>query len=123
MSHLCQCVSMAFMKTVRTTLRIEEPLKKAVEKRALDQNTTFQKLFNDALRMFVNDINTNAIKEIVFIDKAVDKNMNNLSRKDYYEIEPGVFESAFRNNLDLIRNNLKISKHFQNEIEIRKITE
>ncbi|PIR42809.1 hypothetical protein COV25_00950 [candidate division WWE3 bacterium CG10_big_fil_rev_8_21_14_0_10_35_32] len=76
---------MAFMKTVRTTLRIEEPLKKAVEKRALDQNTTFQKLFNDALRMFVNDINTNAIKEIVFIDKAVDKNMNNLSRKDYYD--------------------------------------
>lgn len=43
------------------------------------------------------------------------------SRKDYYEIEPGVFESAFRNNLDLIRNNLKISKHFQNEIEKRKI--
>ena len=76
---------MAFMKTVRTTLRIEEPLKKAVEKRALDQNTTFQKLFNDALRMFVNDINTNAIKEIVFIYKAVDKNMNNLSRKDYYD--------------------------------------
>ena len=76
---------MVFMKTVRTTLRIEEPLKKAVEKRALDQNTTFQKLFNDALRMFVNDINTNAIKEIVFIDKAVDKNMNNLSRKDYYD--------------------------------------
>lgn len=39
------------------------------------------------------------------------------SRMDYYEVEPEIFENAFRNNLDLIRNNLKIAKRFQGEIK------
>ncbi|MCW8850812.1 MAG: MarR family transcriptional regulator, partial [Melioribacteraceae bacterium] len=43
------------------------------------------------------------------------------SRKDYYEIEPEIFENAFRNNIELIRNNINISKHFQSEIKSRKI--
>jgi DNA-binding transcriptional regulator GbsR (MarR family) len=43
------------------------------------------------------------------------------SRKDYYEIEPEIFENAFRNNIDLIRNNIKIAEHFQAEIKTRKI--
>lgn len=43
------------------------------------------------------------------------------SRKDFYEIEPEIFENAFRNNIDLIRNNMKIAKHFQVEITKRKI--
>lgn len=43
------------------------------------------------------------------------------SRKDYYEIEPEIFENAFRNNIDLIRNNIKIAEHFQSEIKTRKI--
>ena len=43
------------------------------------------------------------------------------SRKDFYEIEPEVFENAFRNNIDLIRNNIKIAEHFKSEIKTRKI--
>jgi DNA-binding transcriptional regulator GbsR (MarR family) len=43
------------------------------------------------------------------------------SRKDFYEIEPEVFENAFRNNIDLIRNNMKIAEHYQSEIKTRKI--
>ncbi len=43
------------------------------------------------------------------------------SRKDYYEIEPEIFENAFRNNINLIRNNIKIAEHFQAEIKKRKI--
>lgn len=31
------------------------------------------------------------------------------NRKDYYEIEPEIFENAFRNNLDLIKNNTRIA--------------
>lgn len=42
------------------------------------------------------------------------------SRKDFYEIEPEIFENAFRNNIDLIRNNIKIAEHFQSEIKTRK---
>jgi DNA-binding transcriptional regulator GbsR (MarR family) len=43
------------------------------------------------------------------------------SRKDFYEIEPEVFENAFRNNIDLIRNNRKIATHFKSEIKSRKL--
>lgn len=43
------------------------------------------------------------------------------SRKDFYEIEPEVFENAFRNSIELNRNNIKIAEHFLSEIETRKI--
>ncbi len=33
------------------------------------------------------------------------------NRKDFYEIEPDVFENAFKNNLDLIRKNKKIAEN------------
>jgi len=33
------------------------------------------------------------------------------NRKDYYEIEPEIFENAFRNNLELIKNNTRIAKY------------
>ncbi len=38
------------------------------------------------------------------------------SRKDYYEIQPEIFENAFRNNLDLVRNNLKIARTFKTRV-------
>lgn len=31
------------------------------------------------------------------------------NRKDYYEIEPDIFENSFRNNLELVRNNIRIA--------------
>jgi len=43
------------------------------------------------------------------------------SRKDFYEIEPEVFENAFRNSIDLNRNNIKIAEHFLSEIDNRKV--
>lgn len=43
------------------------------------------------------------------------------SRKDYYEIQPEIFENAFRNNIELNRNNKKIARQFQQEIKKRKI--
>jgi DNA-binding transcriptional regulator GbsR (MarR family) len=43
------------------------------------------------------------------------------SRKDFYEIEPEVFENAFRNSIALNRNNTKIAEHFLSEIKTRKI--
>jgi len=38
------------------------------------------------------------------------------NRKDYYEIEPEVFEHAFRNNLELIKNNKRISSQLKEKI-------
>lgn len=39
------------------------------------------------------------------------------NRKDYYEIEPEVFEYAFRNNLELIKNNKRIATQLKDKIK------
>ncbi|MCS7052621.1 MAG: MarR family transcriptional regulator [Ignavibacterium sp.] len=39
------------------------------------------------------------------------------NRKDYYEIEPEVFEHAFRNNLELIKNNRRIATQLKDKIK------
>lgn len=39
------------------------------------------------------------------------------NRKDYYEIEPEVFEHAFRNNLELIKNNKRIAIQLKEKIK------
>ncbi len=45
------------------------------------------------------------------------------SRKDFYEIEPEIFENAFRNNMDLNKKNIKIAEHYLNEIKTRGLKE
>lgn len=41
-------------------------------------------------------------------------------RKDYYEIEPEVFENAFRNNFELVKNNTRIAKLLNAKIKQSK---
>jgi DNA-binding transcriptional regulator GbsR (MarR family) len=38
------------------------------------------------------------------------------NRKDFYEIEPEIFENAFRNNLELIKNNTRIAKYLRQRV-------
>jgi DNA-binding transcriptional regulator GbsR (MarR family) len=38
-------------------------------------------------------------------------------RKDYYEIEPDLFENAFRNNLMLIQKNTRIANELREKVE------
>lgn len=38
------------------------------------------------------------------------------NRKDYYEIEPEIFENAFRNNMELIKNNTRIAKYVKEKV-------
>jgi len=38
-------------------------------------------------------------------------------RKDYYEIEPEIFENAFRNNLELVKNNTRIAKVLNKDVK------
>jgi len=42
------------------------------------------------------------------------------NRKDYYEVEPEIFEQAFRNNLELIKNNTRIAKQLKERIKSSK---
>jgi DNA-binding transcriptional regulator GbsR (MarR family) len=46
--------------------------------------------------------------------------MPNDNRKDYYEVEPEIFEHAFRNNLELIKNNTRIAKQLKEKIKSSK---
>lgn len=38
------------------------------------------------------------------------------NRKDYYEVEPEIFENAFRNNFDLIKNNTRIATQLKGKV-------
>lgn len=45
------------------------------------------------------------------------------NRQDFYEIEPEIFENAFRNNLELIKNNVRIAKQLKSIVKGEKSTE
>lgn len=42
------------------------------------------------------------------------------SRKDYYEIQPEIFENAFRNNFELIKSNTRLAKQLKSLIKKEK---
>lgn len=42
------------------------------------------------------------------------------SRKDFYEIQPEVFEIAYRNNLELIRSNYRLAKQLKSTVDKEK---
>jgi DNA-binding transcriptional regulator GbsR (MarR family) len=42
------------------------------------------------------------------------------NRKDFYEVEPEIFEHAFRNNLELIKNNTRIAKQLKEKVKNSK---
>jgi DNA-binding transcriptional regulator GbsR (MarR family) len=42
------------------------------------------------------------------------------NRKDFYEVEPEIFEHAFRNNLELIKNNTRIAKQLKAKVKTAK---
>lgn len=45
------------------------------------------------------------------------------NRRDFYEIEPEIFENAFRNNLELVKNNTRIAKALKEKINGMKKTD
>ncbi len=69
---------------VRTTLRLNENLKKSAEKKALHMNVTLQEIFNKALAQYLeNDAQIQA-KKIVFKTHELGEPLDNLKRADYY---------------------------------------
>lgn len=42
------------------------------------------------------------------------------SRKDYYEIQPDIFENAFRNNFELIKQNTRLAKQLQTTMTVEE---
>ena len=72
------------MQLVRTTLRIDKDLKKNAERRALEEDTTLQEIFNKALASYLQNQAKKEAKRIVFKSFHLGKDLDNLTRSDYY---------------------------------------
>jgi hypothetical protein len=63
---------------------MDKQLKKEAEKCAMQQETTLQKLFNDALSDYLGSINTKKAEKIVFHSINLGVPLDNLTRDDIY---------------------------------------
>lgn len=69
---------------VRTTLRLKENLKKAAEKKALQDDVTLQGIFNRALEEYLDKDARKEAKKIIFKTHHLGKPLDNLTRDDFY---------------------------------------
>ena len=69
---------------VRTTLRLEESLKKAAELKALEESLTLQEIFNTALNDYLKSQAKKQARRIVFKSHNLGTPLDLLRRKDYY---------------------------------------
>lgn len=74
------------MKLIRTTVRLHEPLKKAAEKRALEEDTTLQDLFQRALREYLAQVARKKAQEFMLPTHDLGVPLDNLTRDDIYSL-------------------------------------
>lgn len=82
MSYLCY--NIRYMQLIRTTLRLKKDLKKRAERKALEENLTLQAIFNRALEQYLEDQAKKKAKKIIFKAYRFGKNLDNLTRDDFY---------------------------------------
>ena len=70
---------------IRTTLRINENLKKQAEKKALQDDVTLQEIFSRALGEYLEKEAKVEAKKIVFKTHNLGEPLDNLRRADYYD--------------------------------------
>jgi len=69
---------------IRTTLRLNENLKRSAQKKALEEKTTLQKVFNRALEEYLEKDAKKQAKKIVFKTHNLGAPLDNLTRDDFY---------------------------------------
>lgn len=69
---------------MRTTLRIEENLKRIAEQKALEEDTTLQAIFNEALEEYLKKGARQDAKKIIFKTHHLGEPLDNLTRDDFY---------------------------------------
>ncbi|CAN5210666.1 hypothetical protein BH09PAT2_BH09PAT2_10180 [soil metagenome] len=72
------------MQLVRTTVRLEKQLKKAVQKIVLEEDTTFQRILNHALKDYIEKKARKGIRKLKFPSINLGVPLDNLSRDDIY---------------------------------------
>lgn len=72
------------MQLIRTTLRLRSDLKKAVERKALEEETSFQAFVHRALEDYLTKAATHKARRLVFHTHDLGVPLDNLTRDDYY---------------------------------------
>lgn len=72
------------MNFIRTTLRLQENLKRSAQQKALEERTTLQDIFNRALENYLEKEAKRQAKKIVFKTHNLGAPLDNLRRKDFY---------------------------------------
>ena len=78
---------MGYMQLVRTTIRVPEELKKAAEKQALEEDTTFQDILHRSLRDYISKSAKEKAKKFVLHTHDLGVPLDNLTRDDIYSLE------------------------------------
>jgi uncharacterized membrane protein YukC len=73
-----------YMQLIRTTVRLNEQLKKSAERKALDDNKSLQEILNLALEKYLEEEGKKEAKRIVFKTHNLGKPLDNLTRADFY---------------------------------------
>lgn len=69
---------------IRTTLRLKENIKRSAEKKAHDEKTTLQEVFNRALEEYLQKEAKKEARKIVFKTHNLGEPLDNLTRDDFY---------------------------------------
>lgn len=69
---------------IRTTLRLNETLKKTAERKALHDDVTLQEIFNRALEEYLEKDSRKEAKKIIFRIHHLGEPLDNLTRDDFY---------------------------------------
>ena len=75
------------MQLVRTTFRLQGALKKAAEKQALEEDTTFQDILQRALGDYIAKSAKEKAKKFVLHTHDLGVPLDNLTRDDIYSLE------------------------------------
>ncbi len=69
---------------IRTTLRLRENIKRNAQKKALEDKTTLQEIFNRALEEYLQKEAKKEARKIVFKTHNLGEPLDNLTRDDFY---------------------------------------
>lgn len=73
------------MQLIRTTIRLDQHLKKFAEQKALEENSSLQEVVNNALERYLENEGKKEAKKIIFKTHHLGKALDNLTRNDYYQ--------------------------------------
>ncbi len=73
------------MQLIRTTIRLNERLKKSAERKAFEENKSLQEIFNRALERYLEEEGAREAKTIVFKTHNLGEPLDQLTRKSYYQ--------------------------------------